>query len=127
VRRAAVAAVAVATASLGLLAQPAAAQSSSDREIAKAGVLQADDFPAGWKVTTLKRSTDEAKCADVTKNVTARARSKQFEHGSGISNMEVYFSGVAVYKDEARARGAYRRASSSKVQRCLRDNYKKSV
>jgi hypothetical protein len=37
--------------------------------------------------------------------------------------MEVYFSGVAVFNDEARARDAYRRASSSKVQRCLGDNY----
>jgi hypothetical protein len=30
------------------LTPPAAAQSPSDRDIAKAGVFQTDDFPAGW-------------------------------------------------------------------------------
>jgi hypothetical protein len=40
--------IALGAASLGLVAQPAAAQSPSDRDIAKAGVFQTDDFPAGW-------------------------------------------------------------------------------
>lgn len=44
-------------ATLGLVAQTAAAQSPSDREIAKAGVLQADDFPAGWRAIPPVKTT----------------------------------------------------------------------
>ena len=38
--------IALGAASLGLLAQPATAQSQSDREIAKAGVFQVDELLA---------------------------------------------------------------------------------
>jgi hypothetical protein len=109
VRQAAVAAVAVATASLGLLAQPAAAQSSSDREIAKAGVFQADDFPAGWRATPSKKSnTDLNDCpalkkavGDLRKNRTAKSDSDDFKRRN-----EEFSSAMAVYRTEEVSRRA---------------------
>jgi hypothetical protein len=46
-----IAIIALGVGSLGLVVPSAAAQAQSDREIAKAGVFQEGDFPAGWRVT----------------------------------------------------------------------------
>jgi hypothetical protein len=129
VRQAAVAAVAVAAASLGLLAQPAAAQSPSDREIAKAGVFQADDFPAGWRATPDKKSEDPFKCPEVEKAVkglkkqqTAKASGDDFEQGD-----EQYSSGAVVLRSEDVARRAYKVVASDALQRCIKRTFSDEV
>jgi hypothetical protein len=57
-----IATVALGVASLGLVVPSAVAQSPSDCAVAKAGVFQPSDFPAGWRATTHKKSTDPFKC-----------------------------------------------------------------
>lgn len=102
--------------------QPAFA--TGDRQIAEAGVFQSAEFPAGWRVTTSKRSTDQRKCSDLKKNSTVLANSVQFAQSEGTSIVEAYSSAVAVYKNEARASDALKRVSSSNVKRCLRNSNK---
>jgi hypothetical protein len=122
VRQAAVAAVAVATASLGLLAQPAAAQSPSDREIAKAGVFQGDDFPGGWRATPHKESkADLNDCpalkkaaGTLRKNKTADVSSDDFKRRD-----DQYGASVIVYRTEDVARRASGAAASNNLRRCV--------
>jgi hypothetical protein len=125
--------VAVAAASLGLLAQPAAAQSPSDREIAKTGVFQADDFPAGWRATPPKKTkTDIGDCPVLKKagwhgrQRTAQSMGKDFER-----NPEVYRSAANIYRTEAAARRVYEAVASENLRRCytrlVEDELKSSV
>jgi hypothetical protein len=114
--------IAVGAASLGLVAQPAAAQSPSDRDIAKAGVFQADDFPTGWRATPHEKSkTDPDACpalkkvaGETRKNKTADVDSDDFERRD-----DEYQSSVVVFRTEDVARRAYEAAASRALRRCL--------
>jgi hypothetical protein len=116
--------IALGAASLGLVAQPAAAQSPSDREIAKAGNFQAADFPARWQVTAPKNSRPgrPSECpverkaeGDVRKNRTAEVESDKFERPA-----EQYSSMVFVYRTENVARRVFKASGSAAFRRCVR-------
>jgi hypothetical protein len=104
------------------LTPPAAAQSPSDRDIAKAGVFQEDDFPAGWRATPSKKTkSDLRNCptlkkavGDVRKNRAAESESDDFERRD-----DHYTSGVIVYRTEDVARRAYGAAASNNMRRCV--------
>jgi len=130
VRQAAVAAVAVAAASLGLLAQPAAAQSPSDREIAKAGVFQEDDFPAGWRATPHKKSKSIDTCPALKKQAEplrkqrrASVNSDDFEHGS----VEEFASTVAVMRTQDAAERSFDLFQSRRLRRCVSEAFNDEV
>jgi hypothetical protein len=126
--------IALGAVGLGLVAPSgAAAQSPSDREIAKAGALQAGDFPAGWRATPPKKSTDPFKCQVLGKAVarlrnqeTARADSDDYER-----SQDQYSSSAVVFKSEDTAHRTYGVATSRTFQRCLErlsnDAVKKNV
>ena len=121
-RQVAVAAVAVAAASLGLLAQPATAQSPNDREIAKAGVFQADDFPAGWRATPDKKSKSDPNDCPTLKNVagkTRKSKTADVDSDDFKRQDDQYSSGVVVYRTEDVARRVYDAFASRAVRRCL--------
>jgi hypothetical protein len=103
--------IALGVASLGLVAPSAAAQSPSDREIAKAGVFQANDFPEGWRATPQKKIKNEVtadncpvvkKVGGQRKQRTARTEGETFERRN-----ERYESITDVYRSEDAARRVY--------------------
>jgi hypothetical protein len=121
-----IATIALGAVGLGLVAQPAAAQSPSDRDIAKAGVFQAGDFPAGWRATPHKKSKDPFKCPEVEKahpglnkarTRTAKANGDDYHQG-----VEQFSSGVVVGRTEDVTHRAYKAVVSNDMRRCLKRN-----
>src|SRR5262249_15108644 len=127
-----IATVALGAAGLALVVPTAAAQSPSDREIAKAGVFQAVDFPAGWRSAPPKGKTDPNACPALkkavgsSKNRTAKVTSDDFERQN-----DKYSSAVFVYRTEDLVRRVYNAVNSRSVARCLqrfvKDALKKGV
>jgi hypothetical protein len=114
--------IALGAASLGIVAQPAAAQSPSDREIAKAGVFQADDFPAGWRATPHKKSEERIdvndcpvvkKAGGTHKQQTANVDGREFQR-----SRHEYFSAAALYRTEERPRRVYQAVASKDLHQC---------
>lgn len=110
----------------------AGAATSTDRQLAKAGVLQLSDFPAGWKQRTRGSDSDKkvdaqaaeiARCKAFTKFATAneknpRATSPNFERGqSNVTNA------VSVYPSAAAAEAAIGRFREARIPRCLEQLY----
>jgi hypothetical protein len=122
--------IAFGAASLWLVVPSAAAQSPSDREIAKAGVFHADDFPAGWRATPPKKSdADPNACPALRravgssrKNRTAKAASDDFERQN-----DRYSSNVAVARTDDLARRAYKAAASRDMRRCITRIFKEEI
>jgi hypothetical protein len=106
----------------------AASTSTSDRAIARAGVLVRTDFPSGWKQGPRSDSSDaeleaKAKNIDACKPFIAfskvnranpHATSPNFDHSqSNVTNA------VSVYPSDAKAVAAMRTFSDTRVPRCL--------
>jgi hypothetical protein len=121
----------VLTAVLSLPATAGAAPATDDdRQVAKAGVFQTSDFPAGWRATPhTKSKSDPFKCPTVEKAVsglrkrrTADASSDDFERSN-----EQYTSNVIVFRTEDVARRAYKAVDSRAFRRCASEAVKDEV
>jgi hypothetical protein len=115
---------------LAIVAQPAAAQSPTDRDIAKAGVFQADDFPAGWRTTPHKKSESIDTCPALKKKAeplrkqrAASVSSDDFEHGS----VEEFTSTVAVMHTANAAERSFDLFQSRRLRRCISDAFDDAV
>jgi hypothetical protein len=112
-----IAIVALCVALIALPATTAGAKNDpADKPLARAGVFQADDFPAGWRATPHKKSkSDPNACPAVKKAVggagkskTAEANSDDYEQGN-----EQYTSLAVVLRTEDVARRRYAALASS--------------
>jgi hypothetical protein len=120
--RKAIATVVLGVASLGLVVPSAAAQSPSDREIAKAGVFQEGDFPAGWRATPHKKNkTDALDCPTFKKAAAATRKSKTADADSDDFERrdDKYTSSIIVFRTEDVSRRAYGAVASDSMHRCL--------
>jgi hypothetical protein len=109
-----------------LAAQPADATAlggnDGDKQIAKAGVFQADDFPAGWRATPPEANKEKVNSSDcpVVKKAgglgrqrTGRSEGNDFERSG-----EIYRSVAHVYRTEDAARRLYKALASERLRRC---------
>jgi hypothetical protein len=109
------------------LAAPAAA-ATTDKQLARAGVLVQSDFPSGWTASPRAKTSDAALDAAAAKVVSCkpflafskanrrnpRARSQNFEQGqSNVTNS------VSVYGSTARAEAAMATFADSRMPDCL--------
>jgi hypothetical protein len=120
------ASIVLGVASLGLVVPSAAAQSPSDREVAKAGLFREGDFPAGWRATPPKKGgsnlTAPSSCpvekraeGNVRKNRTAKVQSDTF-----LGPTEGYSSFVFVYRTVDVSRRVFDAVGSNVFHRCAR-------
>jgi len=122
--------VATAAAVVGLGVDAAHAAQPGDMELAKAGVFQADDFPAGWRATPHKKSkTDPLKCPAVEKAVSDLRNAKKTEASSDDYEQgnDQYSSSAVVFRTEDVTRRVYKVVNSRDFRRCLTKLFKDEV
>jgi hypothetical protein len=120
----------VALALVALTAGPAAAATSSDQQLAKAGVLQLSDFPSGWKQGARSPASDAQVDAQAAKIASCRpfraftaenrkhprAKSPDFDFGqASVTNT------VSVFPSTAKAVAAMTTFRDDKLPTCLRE------
>ena len=115
-------------ASLGALAAPGAGAATTDKQIARAGVLVQTDFPEGWTTSARAKTPDAVLDAAAARIVSCkpfvayskankkspRAKSPNFDHAqSNVTNA------VSVFPSEAKAKATIRMFSDSRMPDCL--------
>jgi len=123
--RAGIGTLGLAVALSGLIATSASASGTSDREIAKAGVLTVDDMPAGYRqgsVPSMTAPRNNRACRTYYPEYRklrrqTNARSPRFEQGNGQAVANI----VYVWSDATGADEFMRIVSSSEIAGCLKD------
>jgi hypothetical protein len=115
-------------ASLGALAAPGAGAATTDKQIARVGVLVQADFPEGWTTSARAKTPDAALDAAAARIVSCkpfvayskankanpRAKSPNFDNAqSNVTNA------VSVFPSEARAKATIHTFSDSRMPDCL--------
>jgi hypothetical protein len=103
-------------------AAPALGAEDGDREIAKAGVFQAADFPAGWRATPQAKPKDGPNdCPALAEAVggTGKRRTPEVRSDEYKLGKEQYSAAVSVYRSGSVARRAYKATASRDMRRCI--------
>jgi hypothetical protein len=121
-------AVLIAASCVALVAPGAAAAATTDKQLARAGVLVLSDFPAGWTTSARAKTPDAELDAAATKIATCkpfiafgkankmnpRAKSPNFDQSqSNVTNT------VSVYPSDTKAESAIRTFSDQRMPDCL--------